>query len=163
MGLHHQIPGFLLNYCNHAIFLLQVPLIKFDKDGGIVSEGEVKTPSVEEYVGELLSRIQPAPASEHRRKTVAQYVQDIIAKAFQPTVEASFRLTWSWGRLHCAVAVEELAVSTSLLPQQGCKQTVDFRVALSSTVARGPGKGGTYTPLQWVDSRAALPLVGREG
>lgn len=66
-------------------YSLQVPRIKHDG----VSEGEVKAPSVEEYVGDLLSRIQPAPASEHRRKTVAQYVQDIIAKAFQPAIEAS--------------------------------------------------------------------------
>jgi hypothetical protein len=65
--------------------LIQVPQIEHDG----VSEGEVKAPSVEEYVGELLSRIQPAPASEHRRKTVAQYVQEIIAKAFQPAIEAS--------------------------------------------------------------------------
>ena len=68
---------------------LQVPQILPEKDGGILSEVEPKTPSVEEYVGELLSRIQPAPASEHRRSTVAQYVQDIIKKAFQPAVEAS--------------------------------------------------------------------------
>lgn len=57
-----------------------------------------KAPSVEEFVGELLSRIQPAPASEHRRRTVAQYVQDVIAQAFQPGVEASFIATSSW---HC--------------------------------------------------------------
>ncbi len=72
--------------------MLQVPQIKSDKDGETVSEDTVKLQSVEEYVGDLLSRIQPAPASEHRRKTVAQYVQDIIAKAFQPNCEARPRL-----------------------------------------------------------------------
>lgn len=46
--------------------------------------------TLEEYVGELLSRIQPAAASEDRRETVAQYVQHVIAQAFQPAVEASF-------------------------------------------------------------------------
>ena len=60
-----------------------------------VSENGVKdsskAPTVEEYVGNLLSRIQPAAASEYRRRSVAQYVQDAIAQAFQPAVEASSR------------------------------------------------------------------------
>ncbi len=59
-----------------------------EAEGG--AKDSQKTISVEEYVGDLLSRIQPAPASEHRRRTIAQYVQDVIAQAFQPAVEANF-------------------------------------------------------------------------
>lgn len=65
----------------------------FAKTGNVPENGAKdvnKTPTVEEYVGTLLSRIQPAAASEYRRRTVAQYVQDVIAQAFQPAVEASY-------------------------------------------------------------------------
>lgn len=54
-----------------------------------------KAPNVEQYVDELLARIQPAPASETRRKTVAQYVQDVIARAFLPAFEARFPIHFS--------------------------------------------------------------------
>ena len=46
---------------------------------------------MDDFVGELLARIQPAPASELRRKSVAEYVQNVISRAFQPGFEASFR------------------------------------------------------------------------
>lgn len=45
----------------------------------------------ENFVLDLLSRIQPAPASEMRRKMVARYVQDTIKRAFQPAVEVISR------------------------------------------------------------------------
>ena len=70
--------------------MLQASYAKPGREPEVGVKDSHKASSVEEYVGDLLSRIQPAPASEHRRRTVAQYVQDVIAQAFQPAVEASF-------------------------------------------------------------------------
>lgn len=70
--------------------ILQASYAKPSRELEVGVKDSHKAPSVEEYVGDLLSRIQPAPASEHRRRTVAQYVQDVIAQAFKPAVEASF-------------------------------------------------------------------------
>lgn len=70
--------------------MLQASYAKPSRELEVGVKDSHKAPSVEAYVGDLLSRIQPAPASEHRRRTVAQYVQDVIAQAFKPAVEASF-------------------------------------------------------------------------
>lgn len=72
-------------------------------DCGLVSEASSsgKVPSVDEYVGELLARIQPARASEERRRSVAQYVQDVIARAFLPAHEVSDDHPMVYGCVSC--------------------------------------------------------------
>ena len=76
-----------------------------------------KMPSVDDFVGELLTRIQPAQASEKRRKTVAQYVQDVIARAFQPAFEVR---SGSSGILRAQVFAYETAAKDSELKPNRC-------------------------------------------
>lgn len=92
-----------------------------------------KASSVEEYVGTLLSRIQPAPASEDRRSIVAEYVKAKISQAFQPAVEASFPAR------NCLLSTQMQAPCIYLGP---CKNASSLRPL-------------SVSPLACIDSEAA--------
>ena len=78
-----------------AVTAEPVRLAKVSAEPQRLSENGAKakptSPSLDDFVGELLQRIQPAPASEARRKTVAEYVQSVIAKAFSPQFQVMLR------------------------------------------------------------------------
>lgn len=67
------------------------------KQGGVVEDAE-------DFIFDLLNRIQPTPASESRRKNVARYVQDTIARAFVPAYEVK---TFGYLKFTCPVISKE--------------------------------------------------------